>query len=197
MKRIVLLIVFALLYGQNIMAKPQSTLPTRHSDAIVCIAQGIRFLVFPNGMVDLADHPPTRALRSRDHVQNYSRPKYGHPFRSAVRYDRHGRLRSVGPTTLSYNDYDQVRRIGNIKIRYNKRGWVSRVGRLRIYYDRFGHVVDYQGRIYAQGCGFCDKDNCDAVYSDFLEHDIVPPRHSYRRWKRKKRNDDDDDDDDD
>jgi len=217
MKKITLVLATMLLSVTfAIAAKPTSDLNhsdktsiNRYSQPIMFVEQGIEFLIFQNGDLDL------NRKRSVQYSKNYFRKNsnrksynnriygvagvegsYGHNRRAFISYDRFGRIRNIDNIYISYDHYGRVKRIGSVIMSYyyNK---LEQVGRLRLQYNRWGELISTTGQVnYSnQGCGFCGTTGCatshiyenhnDDYYDDWKANNDY---NYYKKGNKKRKN---------
>lgn len=126
-----------------------------NSQEIRFVENGVLYMVATDGTFRFRElHRPfqySRARRNHNTIY-YSSPghhnsvKYRRGYRSNIRTDRFGRIRSIGQTLITYKRNGSVKTIGCVSMQYF-RGSLLRVGNLEIIYNRRGKIRNTIGHV--------------------------------------------------
>ncbi len=194
MKKAVLLVV-AFLFGiatqtfaqrhQNVVHKTGTYDRYYNSQEIQFVENGLLFSLTADGSFnfrELRRNAPYSRLNRRQHTAYYGTAPghvaYMKGRRSAidvVRWDRFGRVRSIGDTYITYKRNGKVRSIGRVHMDYH-RGKLVQVGNLEVLYNRRGFIRNTKGHV--------NKYNKKYWHDDWYIHN--DDWNDDRRTKRKK-----------
>lgn len=125
----------------------------KYTHPFVFTEQGIEFLVFPEGQIELNIPPASVKMGDKKITEVYLPENGSFPYRNQqqyrkgyVKYNRLGQPVQAGPVQIEYGKNGKVVRIDDIKLTYID-GRLDRVGDLKVEYDRNGQIKKYTGRI--------------------------------------------------
>ncbi len=175
--------------NKNVAYNPGTYDRYYNSHEIRFVENGVLYLVATNGTFHFRElHDPYGYRNGRRNYKTvyynsvpgqvtYANSRRG--YNNLIRTDRFGRIRSIGPTQITYKRNGKVRSIGCVTMTYH-RGLLTSVGNLEIHYNRrgkirktTGHVNKYNRKYWHDSWYRNNNDWDDDDWDDDWGHDRV------------------------
>jgi hypothetical protein len=138
----------------NVVYNPGTNVRYYDAQEIRFVENGVLYSVATNGTFRFRTLQRPFTNSRRGYTTNYYGMTPGevvyvnerHNNRSQIRFDRYGRIGSIGETLISYQRDGKVRSIGCVPLQY-RRGSLIRVGNLEVIYNRRGMIRNTIGYV--------------------------------------------------